>query len=151
MSALPSESLLIHDQKTSPSPPLLAGRLSSGGAMQIAQTTTSLFHFSICRFTNNFASGGGGAISSVISPMDFFLSDFISNRAMYVGGALFTCKDGAFSSYACTFEDNVAAWSGGAIFMSGSGKNVMKKKKRNPNKETCNQLGVLSLKMIGNE
>lgn len=100
--------------------------------MEINQATSSSgFIFDSSIFTNNFASGGGGAVANLNTIVRFTENYFAGNYAMYFGGALFTCKRAGFQAYGCTFEDNRAGGIGGAIFTSGDGENVMKKTQMN--------------------
>jgi predicted outer membrane repeat protein len=117
------------------------GRMSQGGGIYMSQNAPVLTALGNVRFRNNKAGQGGGIyIAAVGDPtLDFYLSPvlgdsayFISNKAEYDGGAIYTQRNTLFAApYLITidstqpgrpmidrrilFDSNAAGMTGGAV------------------------------------
>ena len=77
------------------------------------------FHVNIssCTFRDNYAEKSGGAIEAYTSNVDILNSEFTRNIATW-GGAISSKKSHHFNVSSCTFRDNYAYQSGGAIYQA---------------------------------
>ena len=101
---------------------------STGGAICTQWDYGTQLAIKNCQFTENKATGSGGALYSYGSTVEVWDSDFTGNNAAY-GGAV--CMSGRYNIkpyYAtltvhegCTFTDNLATTGGGAIYMETNG------------------------------
>ena len=101
---------------------------SIGGAISTLWNYATQLAIKNCQFTENKATGSGGALYSYGSTVEVWDSDFAGNNAAYGGAVGMSGRSDVKPYYAtltvhegCTFTNNCVTGHGGAIYMENNG------------------------------